>query len=138
MNRILQYIHNSYVRHYKLYKYIFTPQVKLDLSLTYCGIAEQDEPTVEDASAPDVENVMEEETEAASTTDSSPQTLEASSKEPEGAKLGLKSELKALIEKEVREQMTLVSGQLDQRMKDIADKHSRAQNTPQPNHKAKK
>lgn len=24
---ILKYIYNSYVRHYKLYKYIFTPQV---------------------------------------------------------------------------------------------------------------
>ncbi|XP_049419803.1 coiled-coil domain-containing protein 189 [Epinephelus fuscoguttatus] len=138
VNCILKYIHNNYVRHYKLYKYIFTPQVKLDLSLTYSGIPEQDEPTVEDASAPDVENVIEEETEAAPTTDSSPQTQEASSEEPEGAKLGLKSELKTLIEKEVREQMTLVSRQLDQQMKDIADQHSRALNTPQPNHKAKK
>lgn len=25
---ILKYIHNSYVRHYKLYKYIFTKQVR--------------------------------------------------------------------------------------------------------------
>jgi len=33
----------------------------------------------------------------------------------------LKSELKALIEKEVREQMALVCGQLEQRMKGIAE-----------------
>ncbi|KAF1374023.1 hypothetical protein PFLUV_G00244970 [Perca fluviatilis] len=133
VNCILKYIHNSYVRHYKLYKYIFTPQVKLDLSLTYSGISDQDEPTMEDSSAPDFENEIKKETKAAPKTDS-----KASIEEPQGASLGSKSELKALIEKEVREQMTLVSGQLDQRMKDIADQHNSAQDSPQPNHKAKK
>ena len=29
---ILNYIFNSYVRHYKLYKYIFTPQVSITIS----------------------------------------------------------------------------------------------------------
>ncbi|KAM6898011.1 cilia- and flagella-associated protein 119 [Lycodopsis pacificus] len=134
---ILKYIHNSYMRHYKLYKYIFTTQLKLDLSLTYSETPDQDEPTVEDSSAPDDENRMEKETEAAPTTDSSPQTQEASTEEPEGATLGLTSELKALIEKEVREQMVLVSGQLDQRMKDIAAQHNSAFDSPLPNHKAK-
>ncbi|XP_029313005.1 cilia- and flagella-associated protein 119 isoform X2 [Cottoperca gobio] len=132
VNCILKYIHNSYINHYKLYKYIFTPQVKLDLSLTYSGIPDEDEQTLEDSSAPDVENVME--TEAAPKTDSSPQTQEASIGEPEGAAL----DLKALIEKEVREQMTLVSGQLDQRMKDIEDQHHSALDSPQPSHKSKK
>ncbi|KAM9336624.1 cilia- and flagella-associated protein 119 [Symphorus nematophorus] len=103
VNCILHYIRNSYVRHYKLYKYIFTPQVKLDLCLTYSGIPDQDGPTMEDSSAP-----------------------------------GSKSELQALIEKEVREQMMLVSGQLDQRMKEMADQHNRAIESPQLNHKAKK
>ncbi|CAL1599213.1 unnamed protein product [Knipowitschia caucasica] len=32
---IYEYIYNTYLRHYRLYKAIFTPQVKLDLSLTY-------------------------------------------------------------------------------------------------------
>ncbi|XP_034414636.1 coiled-coil domain-containing protein 189 isoform X2 [Cyclopterus lumpus] len=127
---ILNYIHNSYLRHYKLYKYIFSPQVKLDLSLTYSGTPDQDEAPTEDSSAPDVENVLEKETEAAPKTDSSPQTQEESIEDPEGATLDLKSELKALIEKEVREQMVLVSGQLDQRMKDIADQHNNARESP--------
>lgn len=51
---------------------------------------------------------------------------------------GSKPELKALIEKEVREQMMLVSGQLDQRMREIAGQHNSVLDTPQPNHKAKK
>ncbi|XP_056285339.1 coiled-coil domain-containing protein 189 isoform X7 [Pseudoliparis swirei] len=118
---ILKYIHNSYLRHYKLYKYIFTPQVKLDLSLTYSGTPDQDEPPMEDSSDPDIENVLEKETEAAATTDSSPQTQEESIEDPEAATADLKSELKALIEKEVREQMALVCGQLEQRMKGIAE-----------------
>ncbi|XP_070707391.1 cilia- and flagella-associated protein 119 [Pempheris klunzingeri] len=136
-NSILKYIHNSYMRHYKLYKYIFTPQVKLDLAMTYSGIPDQDELTMEDSSAEDVENVMENEadTETEATTDSSPQSQEASIAEPEGATLGSKSELQTLIEKEVKEQMTLLSGQLDQRVKEIADQH----NSPPPaNHKARK
>ncbi|XP_042364197.1 coiled-coil domain-containing protein 189, partial [Plectropomus leopardus] len=136
VNCILKYIHNNYMRHYKLYKYIFTPQVKLDLSLTYSGIPHQDDPTTKDFSAPDVENVTKEETEPK--TDSAPQMQEASTEESERATPGFKSELKTLIEKEVREQMTLVSGQLDQRMKDIADQHSRTLDSPQANHKAKK
>lgn len=28
VNCVLKYIHDSYVRHHKLYKYIFTPQVR--------------------------------------------------------------------------------------------------------------
>lgn len=51
---------------------------------------------------------------------------------------GSKSELKSLIEKEVREQMLLVSGQLDQQMKEIVDQHSRVLKSPPLNHKAKK
>ncbi|KAL6095196.1 cfap119 [Pungitius sinensis] len=74
---ILKYIHNSYVRHYKLYKYIFTKQVKLDLSLTY---SDQDEPTESNPSATEVDNLMEKETKA---TESSPPNEEA-----EGAELG--------------------------------------------------
>ncbi|XP_073346290.1 cilia- and flagella-associated protein 119 [Pagrus major] len=100
---ILNYLFNSYMRHYKLYKYIFTPQVKLDLSLTYSGNPNQEEATMEESSVP-----------------------------------SSKSGLKALIEKEVREQMMLVSGQLDQRFKEIADQHNRALESPQLNHKAKK
>ncbi|XP_020864274.1 cilia- and flagella-associated protein 119 isoform X4 [Phascolarctos cinereus] len=34
------YIVNTYFRHFKLYKYVFTPQVRLDLSLRYVGLPE--------------------------------------------------------------------------------------------------
>ncbi|KAH0626363.1 hypothetical protein JD844_001305 [Phrynosoma platyrhinos] len=46
---ITDYMINTYFRHYKLYKYAFTPQVRLDISFTYIGMPEpepKDEETV--------------------------------------------------------------------------------------------
>uniref|UniRef100_A0A8D0H233 Cilia and flagella associated protein 119 n=1 Tax=Sphenodon punctatus TaxID=8508 RepID=A0A8D0H233_SPHPU len=44
---ITDYVVNTYFRHFKLYKYAFTPQVRLDVSLAYVGMPEA-EPTVEE------------------------------------------------------------------------------------------
>ncbi|XP_030610699.1 cilia- and flagella-associated protein 119 isoform X6 [Archocentrus centrarchus] len=102
-------------------------RVKLDLSLSYSG-----PPTVEDSSVPAVEDVTD--TEAVPKKDgTSSETQQASIT----AAAGVTSELKALIEQEVREHMTRVSGQLDQRIKEIASQHSSALDSSQ-NHKAKK
>ncbi|XP_072311929.1 cilia- and flagella-associated protein 119 [Eucyclogobius newberryi] len=38
---IYEYIYNSYMRHYRLYKSVFTPQIKLDLSVTYLDTLDQ-------------------------------------------------------------------------------------------------
>uniref|UniRef100_A0A6I8PKW8 Coiled-coil domain containing 189 n=1 Tax=Ornithorhynchus anatinus TaxID=9258 RepID=A0A6I8PKW8_ORNAN len=35
---LADYVLNTYFRHFKLYKYVFTPQVRLDLSLDYVGL----------------------------------------------------------------------------------------------------
>ncbi|XP_006000927.1 coiled-coil domain-containing protein 189 isoform X2 [Latimeria chalumnae] len=40
---ITDYIVNTYFRHFKLYKYIFTPQVKKDLTFSYVGLPELSE-----------------------------------------------------------------------------------------------
>ncbi|KAI3365635.1 hypothetical protein L3Q82_010711 [Scortum barcoo] len=66
VNCVLKYIHDSYVRHYKLYKYILTPQYTGPQLFIFLS----------PFPAPDVENVME--TEAASKAGSSPKTQEAS------------------------------------------------------------
>ncbi|XP_068940764.1 cilia- and flagella-associated protein 119 isoform X2 [Petaurus breviceps papuanus] len=42
------YIINTYFRHFKLYKYVFTPQVRLDLSLRYVGLPEVKPPADEE------------------------------------------------------------------------------------------
>ncbi|CAB1451338.1 unnamed protein product [Pleuronectes platessa] len=121
---ILNYIYNSYMRHYKLYKYIFTPQVKLDLSLTYVGIPDEDSFAAEGA-------------EDAPMKEDSTDTQDTSLTEEEKSMLGHTSDLKAIVETEVRDQMMLLSGQLDKRMNEIADQH-KTLDSPQPNHKAKK
>ncbi|XP_062994428.1 cilia- and flagella-associated protein 119 [Elgaria multicarinata webbii] len=51
---ITDYMINTYFRHYKLYKYAFTPQVRLDISFTYIGMPEP-EPKDEDATAESTE-----------------------------------------------------------------------------------
>nr|XP_014433151.1 coiled-coil domain-containing protein 189 isoform X4 [Pelodiscus sinensis] len=43
---ISDYVVNTYFRHFKLYKYAFTPQVRLDISLSYVGLPEP-EPAAE-------------------------------------------------------------------------------------------
>uniref|UniRef100_A0A8C5E236 Coiled-coil domain-containing protein 189-like n=1 Tax=Gouania willdenowi TaxID=441366 RepID=A0A8C5E236_GOUWI len=39
---VFEYIYTSYFKHFKLYKYVFTPEVKLDLSLTYSETVEEE------------------------------------------------------------------------------------------------
>uniref|UniRef100_A0A3Q3LKW9 Uncharacterized protein n=1 Tax=Mastacembelus armatus TaxID=205130 RepID=A0A3Q3LKW9_9TELE len=60
---IFEYIHNSYMNHYKLYKYIFTPQVRIRHKLFYT------------------------ETQAAPKTDRSPEMQQSSTTEEEEATL---------------------------------------------------
>ncbi|XP_029954212.1 cilia- and flagella-associated protein 119 [Salarias fasciatus] len=116
VNWVLKYIHSSYMRHYKLYRYVFTPQVQLDLSVTYsAGLTEEKTSITNDSSLSD-----------------------GSTEAHEASVTGSPSELKALIEQEVRQQMALVSGQLDQRMKEMAFQHNNTSDSSQSNHKTKK
>ncbi|XP_076025729.1 cilia- and flagella-associated protein 119 [Genypterus blacodes] len=132
----LEYIYSNYMRHSKLYKYTFIPQLKLDLSFTYPGMPEEEEeeegedPT-QDSSVPvpDDEAVMENEAGEVEP-EKLPETKEASPPEAEGAAQSQavnqsdspcsKSELKEMIEKEVGQQMALLSAQLEKRMKEMA------------------
>lgn len=45
---LTNYIINHYFRHYKLYKYAFTPKVRLDLTINYDGLPPSPPPEVED------------------------------------------------------------------------------------------
>ncbi|XP_078508979.1 cilia- and flagella-associated protein 119 [Lissotriton helveticus] len=42
VQQITDYVVNTYFRHFKLYKYVFTPQVRLDISISYEGLDEPD------------------------------------------------------------------------------------------------
>ncbi|XP_073505156.1 cilia- and flagella-associated protein 119 [Phyllobates terribilis] len=45
---ISDYFVNTYFRHFKLYKYVFTPQVTLDLSVIYDGISKMEDTRTSD------------------------------------------------------------------------------------------
>ncbi|XP_038059400.1 coiled-coil domain-containing protein 189-like isoform X2 [Patiria miniata] len=45
VHQITEYVLNTYFRHYKLYKYVFTPMVRLDLSISYAGMPETPVPS---------------------------------------------------------------------------------------------
>uniref|UniRef100_A0A672GZH0 Si:ch73-81k8.2 n=1 Tax=Salarias fasciatus TaxID=181472 RepID=A0A672GZH0_SALFA len=123
VNWVLKYIHSSYMRHYKLYRYVFTPQVRKKCKLDPLHFFLQEGGRREEGGAalsevrnhpPAVWNCL----------------MFSISGSP--------SELKALIEQEVRQQMALVSGQLDQRMKEMAFQHNNTSDSSQSNHKTKK
>ena len=50
---ITTHVINTYFRHYKLYKYAFTPKVRLDLSLQYEGLAPTPVPEVQVSEQPE-------------------------------------------------------------------------------------
>ncbi|MGH0169226.1 UNVERIFIED_CONTAM: hypothetical protein FKN15_056538 [Acipenser sinensis] len=41
VKRLAEFVINTYFRHFKLYKYMFTPQVRLDVTLSYAGMSEE-------------------------------------------------------------------------------------------------
>ncbi|KAJ6653424.1 hypothetical protein lerEdw1_009325 [Lerista edwardsae] len=69
--RITDYMINTYFRHFKLYKYVFTPQVRLDISLTYIGMPEETEEEAPESTEGPLSPLMEEE-EGAAALDESP------------------------------------------------------------------
>ena len=54
---VSQYVQDTYFRHFKMYKYAFTPKIKLDLSLSYEGRAPSPEPSLLAETEPDTESV---------------------------------------------------------------------------------
>ncbi|XP_053328052.1 cilia- and flagella-associated protein 119 [Spea bombifrons] len=49
IQRISRYFLDTYFRHFKLYKYVFTPQVRLDLSISYKGDPRSEAPEPQEA-----------------------------------------------------------------------------------------
>lgn len=125
VTHILKYFLNSYIRHFNLYKYIFTPQVRLDLSLCYSGMSNEEEPPSEDSvSLEDGDSVTETEPKTDQEKEPSAAEQDLLSSAPEGtgaAGPSHRSELKAIIQQEVRQEMMRMSALLEQSLKESAD-----------------
>uniref|UniRef100_A0A8C2ANA3 Si:ch73-81k8.2 n=1 Tax=Cyprinus carpio TaxID=7962 RepID=A0A8C2ANA3_CYPCA len=129
VTQILSYFINTYMRHYFLYKYIFTPEVQLDISLSYIGKPE-DTDTEETAQSESVEDGKRE-TERETEIDGEVQqiaALEMKATETDSLEQGSspKSELKTIVQKEVRDEVMRLSAQLQQRLQDSADQLNNA------------
>ncbi|XP_051770793.1 coiled-coil domain-containing protein 189 [Ctenopharyngodon idella] len=126
VTQILYYFINTYMRHYFLYKYIFTPEVQLDIYLSYIGIPEEDtdiEETAKSESATDGERETEKETEMDGEVQLSAALPEMKTTETDSPNQGSssKSELRSIVQKEVRDEVMRLTAQLQQRLQDSAD-----------------
>ncbi|XP_077170823.1 cilia- and flagella-associated protein 119 isoform X2 [Paroedura picta] len=72
---ITDYIINTYFRHFKLYKYAFTPQVRLDVSFTYIGMPEPKEEAEPAESTETPLSPLQEETEEATPAQEDPTAI---------------------------------------------------------------
>ncbi|XP_056627926.1 coiled-coil domain-containing protein 189 [Triplophysa dalaica] len=141
VTEILSNFINTYIRHYFLYKYIFTPEVHLDLSLSYVGIPEstgeeeidRSESPADDAIEFEREKVMDEDQQSAATTI-------IKTTETDGSKQGstLKSELRTIVQKEVREEVMRLNAQLQKRLQESAEQLNGALSKLEANIKVKK
>ncbi|XP_043942581.1 coiled-coil domain-containing protein 189 isoform X2 [Protopterus annectens] len=105
---VTEYVVNTYFRHFKLYKYVFTPQMSVDLTLTYVGMPkseESQEVEQEDMTVHSVETPVEEKTESIQ-----PEVPVSADADPKAA-------LRAFIRSQVNEEVAQIRQSLEERLK---------------------
>ncbi|CAD5119122.1 DgyrCDS7766 [Dimorphilus gyrociliatus] len=111
---ITDYMLNTYFRHYKMYKYAFTPLVRLDLGLKYIGMKETPPPSEK----ADEESVKDDEKEEVDVEEPKPDEEEspAASELRSLIKMHLTTELKRVQnqwEERLQESIASISGKVD-------------------------
>lgn len=109
VKKLTSYAVNTYFRHFKMYKYAFTPKVRLDLSFEYVGLPKTPEPS-EVGDGEDQGTVG---TEQAA--DEAKKTEEAVAEEEEDPPAV--KELKAIINSALSEQVQQLKTSVDQQIK---------------------
>ncbi|XP_053495571.1 coiled-coil domain-containing protein 189 [Ictalurus furcatus] len=119
VTEIMKYFINTYMRHYLLYKYVFTPEIHLDLSLSYIGMPE--ELTTEQLETSEAEN--ETENEANGTNKQEMASTEILPTETEASKQDLspKGELRTIVQKEVKEEVMRLTAHLEKCLQESTD-----------------
>ncbi|XP_063082914.1 cilia- and flagella-associated protein 119 isoform X2 [Cavia porcellus] len=100
---LADYVVSTYFRHFKLYKYVFTPEVRLDLSLTYMGL-QPPKPWPEKKEGQGAE-------EQAAIQQEEPETVAQSEQEPSQVCV-LRTYIKTQVNKELGQLQKLVEEQL--------------------------
>ncbi|KAK3529523.1 hypothetical protein QTP70_031956 [Hemibagrus guttatus] len=115
LTEIMKYLINTYMRHYLLYKYVFTPQMYLDLSLSYIGMPE--ELTTEQLETSETVNETENKADGASEQEmaSTEILLETEASRQD---LSQKGELRTIVQKEVKEEVMRLTAHLEKRLQE--------------------
>ncbi|XP_055031540.2 cilia- and flagella-associated protein 119 isoform X1 [Misgurnus anguillicaudatus] len=146
VTEILSYFINTYMRHYFLYKYIFTPEVLLDLHLSYTGLPEvtateetvRSETPISNNADETRETVKKKQvTEEVQQNAASPtmKTIETDSTKQGSTP---KSELRTIVQREVGDEVMRLTAQLQQRLQQSAEQLNSAISKLETNVQARK
>ncbi|MCI4384313.1 hypothetical protein PGIGA_G00037270 [Pangasianodon gigas] len=119
VTKIMKYLINTYMRHYLLYKYVFTPQMYLDLSLSYVGMPE--ELTTEQLESSETQNETENEADGASEQETASTEILPTETEASKQDLSPKGELRTIVQKEIKEEMMRLTAHLEKRLQESTD-----------------
>ncbi|KAK3084051.1 hypothetical protein FSP39_007373 [Pinctada imbricata] len=120
VRKITEYTVNTYFRHFKMYKYAFTPLVKLDLTLNYVGMPPT--PPASEAGEPAGEGETTEDTpkEGEVTADTETQADEAT-KTPEPDESDARKELRDMVKTYLSEEVKRIKSTVDDQIKSTED-----------------
>ncbi|XP_077996046.1 cilia- and flagella-associated protein 119-like [Glandiceps talaboti] len=110
---ITEYVVNTYFRHHKLYKYVFTPLVRLDLAMTYEGVPE----TPPQSEAGDELKEETEEEVAAEGDATQAEEVEIVEPEPEKEETPAQKELRKLIQQQLSEEVEKLKLSVEEQLK---------------------
>lgn len=106
---VTEYTVNSYFRHFKMYKYAFTPLVRLDLSISYVGVPETPPPSEPDEQA---DQTLEEDKEPEKEGEGEEQP-----KTPEPEESAARKELRGMIQNFLSEEIKKMKLSVDDQLK---------------------
>ncbi|XP_068747535.1 cilia- and flagella-associated protein 119-like isoform X1 [Montipora capricornis] len=129
VKRLTTYTVNTYFRHFKMYKYAFTPKVRLDLSFEYVGLPVTPEPPqVGDDEEEDEEELGQAEEE----TDKTEETAAVAEDEDTPAVKELRAIINSALSEQVQQLKTSVDQQIKAKDEEIAKKMGISGDVPLP------
>jgi len=120
VRKITEYTINTFFRHFKMYKYAFTPLVRLDLTINYIGMPPSPPPS-EGEIDPDSQ-VLEDDVKVPETPggDESPQDDKEKEEEDE-ERLAAKEELKVIVKNFLLTESKKIEGTVETQVKTVVD-----------------
>lgn len=117
VRKITEYTVNTYFRHFKMYKYAFTPLVRLDLSLSYVGLPVTPPPSEADETSPPEDEVPTEQT----TEPTEGETTTEQQKTPEPEESQARKELRTMIQTYLSDEIKKMKTSVEEQIKNTED-----------------